>query len=94
MEDGDNMAHNNSEIDDKTSPWPPEKVAADFNGVDEKHPDGPGSIDPESLEGETGPLETAEDIVTHVIAVDDDPSLSPWTFRMFFVGEYLTGPFI
>ncbi|CAM1503347.1 Fc.00g081230.m01.CDS01 [Cosmosporella sp. VM-42] len=32
------------------------------------------------------PLETAEDIVTHVIQVDDDPSMNPWTFRMFFVG--------
>ncbi|EGO56086.1 hypothetical protein NEUTE1DRAFT_64387 [Neurospora tetrasperma FGSC 2508] len=90
MEDGNNMAHNNSEIDDKTLSWPPEKVAADFNGIDEKHPDGPASVDPESLEGETGPLETAEDIVTHVIAVDDDPSLSPWTFRMFFVGVGLS----
>lgn len=65
------------------------KTAADVY-ADEKQPPhvfGGGEIDPESLEGETGPLETAEDIVTHVIGVDDDPTLSPWTFRMFFVGE-------
>lgn len=37
-----------------------------------------------------GPLENAEEIVTHVIHVDDDPSLSPWTFRMFFIGECST----
>ncbi|KAM0469059.1 hypothetical protein ACHAP7_010270 [Fusarium lateritium] len=32
------------------------------------------------------PLETAEDIVTHVIQVDDDPTMNPWTVRMFIVG--------
>jgi hypothetical protein len=32
-------------------------------------------------------LDTAEDIVTTVIHVDDDPSLNPWTFRMFFIGK-------
>ncbi|KAF5655389.1 peptide transporter [Fusarium sp. NRRL 25303] len=32
------------------------------------------------------PLETAEDIVTHVIQVDDDPTMNPWTIRMFAVG--------
>ncbi|KAF4988127.1 hypothetical protein FGRMN_9957 [Fusarium graminum] len=32
------------------------------------------------------PLETAEDIVTHVIQVDDDATLNPWTARMFIVG--------
>lgn len=40
-------------------------------------------------EGEIGNLESAEDIVTTVIHVDDDPTLSPWTFRMFFIGEIL-----
>lgn len=33
------------------------------------------------------PLETAEDIVTHVIQVDDDPTMNPWTVRMFVVGK-------
>ncbi len=31
-------------------------------------------------------LETAEDIVTKVIDLEDDPTLNPWTFRMFFLG--------
>ena len=39
-------------------------------------------------EGEIGALETAEDIVTTVIHVDDDPTINPWTFRMFFIGQY------
>ena len=37
--------------------------------------------------GEADVLTTAKDLVTHVLHVDDDPSLSPWTFRMFFLGE-------
>ncbi len=37
-------------------------------------------------------LDTAEDIVTTVIDVDDDPTLNPWTFRMFFIGIILLYP--
>jgi hypothetical protein len=32
---------------------------------------------------------TAEDLVTQVINVEDDPSLNPWTFRTFFLGTLL-----
>ncbi|CAI7569295.1 unnamed protein product [Penicillium viridicatum] len=43
--------------------------------------------DAEALSKENAaPLATAEEIVTHVIHVDDDPTLNPWTFRMFFIG--------
>jgi hypothetical protein len=31
-------------------------------------------------------LDTAKDIVTTVIDLDDDPTLNPWTFRTFFLG--------
>ncbi|KAI0317705.1 OPT oligopeptide transporter protein-domain-containing protein [Amylostereum chailletii] len=31
-------------------------------------------------------LEDERDIVTHVITVEDDPDLNPWTFRAFFIG--------
>jgi hypothetical protein len=37
--------------------------------------------------GEMKALETAEDIVTTVIHLDDDPHMNPWTFRMFFIGK-------
>ena len=37
--------------------------------------------------GEAVVLTDAKDVLTHVIHVDDDPSLSPWTFRAFFLGE-------
>ncbi|KAG1807603.1 OPT oligopeptide transporter protein-domain-containing protein, partial [Suillus subaureus] len=35
---------------------------------------------------EEGVLSNERDIATHVISVDDDPSLNPWTFRAFFIG--------
>jgi len=38
--------------------------------------------------GEADVISDAKDIVTHVIHVDDDPTLSPWTFRAFFLGKY------
>jgi len=31
-------------------------------------------------------LSNERDIATHVISVDDDPTLNPWTFRAFFIG--------
>ncbi|KAG1772814.1 OPT oligopeptide transporter protein-domain-containing protein [Suillus occidentalis] len=31
-------------------------------------------------------LQNEREIATHVISVDDDPSLSPWTFRVAFIG--------
>ncbi|KAF8136747.1 OPT oligopeptide transporter protein-domain-containing protein [Boletus edulis] len=31
-------------------------------------------------------LQSEREIATHVISVDDDPSLNPWTFRAFFLG--------
>ena len=37
--------------------------------------------------GETAVVTTAKDLVTHILHVQDDPSLSPWTFRMFFLGK-------
>jgi hypothetical protein len=37
------------------------------------------------VEGENA-VETNEDLVTRVIHVEDDPSLNPWTFRVFFLG--------
>lgn len=29
---------------------------------------------------------SARDLVTEVLAVEDDPSVNPWTFRMWFIG--------
>lgn len=34
----------------------------------------------------SSPPQTASDLVTEVIKAQDDPSLSPWTFRMWFLG--------
>ena len=32
------------------------------------------------------PPTTARDLVSEVLTLDDDPSLDPWTFRMWFLG--------
>ena len=37
--------------------------------------------------GEAEVLTDAKDVLTHVVHVDDNPSLSPWTFRAFFLGR-------
>ena len=34
------------------------------------------------------PIETAKDLVTNVIHVDDDPNLNPYTFRLLFLGTF------
>jgi len=34
----------------------------------------------------TKPPTTARELVTEILAVEDDPSLNPYTFRMFFLG--------
>ena len=39
--------------------------------------------------GETAVVRTAKDLVTHILHVQDDPSLNPWTFRMVFLGKRL-----
>jgi hypothetical protein len=33
-------------------------------------------------------VKSAEDIVTKVLHADDDSSLNPWTFRIWFIGLY------
>ncbi|KAG2134261.1 OPT oligopeptide transporter protein-domain-containing protein [Suillus cothurnatus] len=50
--------------------------------------DGKGDVETATIEvaSEEGVLSTERDIATHVISVDDDPSLNPWTFRAFFIG--------
>ena len=37
-------------------------------------------------DGTTAVLRNERDIVTHIISVEDDPSLNPWTFRSFLIG--------
>jgi hypothetical protein len=46
----------------------------------------PVYTDEEGKLGGEGAVETNEDLVTRVIHVEDDPSLNPWTFRVFFLG--------
>ena len=40
--------------------------------------------------GGTDVLRDERDIATHVISVEDDTSLSPWTYRAFIIGVGLS----
>jgi hypothetical protein len=45
----------------------------------------------ESLEQDHGkkyvePPATARDLVAEILMVEDDPTINPWTFRMWFIG--------
>lgn len=52
--------------------------------------DGKGDVETATVDAasdsEEGVLSNEREIATHVISVDDDPSLNPWTFRAFFIG--------
>lgn len=44
-----------------------------------------GNVTADSIDG--GIVTTAEDLITRVIDLEDDPTQNPWTFRVFFLGE-------
>ncbi|OCL08353.1 OPT superfamily oligopeptide transporter [Glonium stellatum] len=46
----------------------------------------PVYVDEDESEHYSVPAETAEDLATEVIHARDDPTLNPWTFRVWFLG--------
>jgi hypothetical protein len=44
------------------------------------------SLDEHDLRKQTKPPATARELVTEILLVEDDPSVNPWTFRMWFIG--------
>jgi hypothetical protein len=38
------------------------------------------------MKGPKKPPTTARDLVTEILRVEDDPTVNPWTFRMWFIG--------
>jgi hypothetical protein len=68
-----------------------EKIAIDNKTASADTADVEGSpvfgVTQEDHFGEVAVLTDAKDVLTHVIHVDDDPTLSPWTLRAWFVGE-------
>ncbi|MCJ1312805.1 hypothetical protein MMC25_006481 [Agyrium rufum] len=44
------------------------------------------AYDVERGEHDPAPITSAKDLVTNILHVDDDPTLNPWTFRMWFLG--------
>ena len=68
-----------------------EKIALDNKTASADTADVEGSplfdVTQEDHFGEVAVLTDAKDVLTHVIHVHDDPTLSPWTLRAWFVGE-------
>ncbi|KAG2150606.1 OPT oligopeptide transporter protein-domain-containing protein [Suillus clintonianus] len=73
---GENPAHGRDVLNEKAP------------STSDKSFDGKGDLETATVDAdsEEGVLSNERDIATHVISVDDDPSLSPWTFRAFFIG--------
>ena len=46
------------------------------------------SRDAERGSGEPRVVANMEEIALKALHIDDDPTLNPWTFRMFLIGEY------
>jgi hypothetical protein len=65
----------------------PHEIQVPYNVEDDP---APFYTDEEGKLSGDGAVETNEDLVTRVIHVEDDPSLNPWTFRVFFLGKYDT----
>jgi hypothetical protein len=64
-------------------------------GQDDPHMSSDGKIASEevvidSCITDIGVLRDERDVVKHIISVDDDPSLSPWTLRAFIIGINLS----
>jgi hypothetical protein len=53
----------------------------------EKGPGAPTYVDDDGFNIYNSPAETAKDLITEVLHVEDDPTLNPWTFRTWFLGE-------
>ena len=73
------LTHRHNELDNHAS----EKSYDEKNGYVKDVETG-SSSGGSSEDGEV--LNDARDLVTHVISLDDDPELSPWTFRSAIIG--------
>jgi len=87
-----------SKDDEKVNVKDDTVVEVTGGNVDLQKPDN-GDFAPPEYVGEndgfnhiTKPVETAKDLTTQVLHVQDDPTLNPYTFRLFFLGQYLRSP--
>jgi len=72
----------------------PEKSLGSHDHIEELKEKGKGDVESVLVEeasvDDDEVIETAEQLVTQVISLDDDPSLSPWTFRVLILGTGLS----
>ncbi|OJA09369.1 hypothetical protein AZE42_08545 [Rhizopogon vesiculosus] len=72
----------------RAAPEPAPPSEKSLSTSDEKSFDRQGGIEAATVDADSEEvvLSNERDIATHVISVDDDPNLNPWTFRAFFLG--------
>ena len=58
----------------------------DINTVEKLETDSSNASHNDDDHHYTKPPSTARDLVTEILRVEDDPTLNPWTFRMWFIG--------
>ncbi|KAL1979304.1 hypothetical protein VTN96DRAFT_6224 [Rasamsonia emersonii] len=76
-------------VDEKSSS-DPEKVYSLEKGPQDDVKTGQSPELLPDYENSSDVVGSADDLVTHVIQVEDDPSIYPWTFRMLFLGVGLS----
>lgn len=89
-------SHDDDQISDEV-PGASLKKTGEVHGDNEKTPtfvdaksdnDGVDYSSDDFGEGRTRPIETAEDLVSKIIHVEDNKTLNPITFRTIFLGKY------
>lgn len=72
-------------VDEKSSSDPEKVYSLEKGPQDDVKTGQPPELLPD-YENSSDVVSSADDLVTHVIQVEDDPSINPWTFRMLFLG--------
>ena len=75
------LAHFSSMSQSSSVRWSDEKGGANIHATPAY------DVEAGESDGHQLPVSTAEDLVTNILHVDDDPTLNPWTFRTWFIGK-------
>ena len=72
-------------------PYAPSPAERKATSDSEKNPSLIKDVENTSVDGDDSSddgrvLSDARDLVAHVISIEDDPSLNPWTFRVLVIG--------
>ena len=87
---GSSSKHGAAELYDDGSSTKGGKTDIDVKPIDGEFRRESEVVDNDGFAIVTEPVTDANDLITQVIHVDDDPTLNPYTFRMFFLGKQIS----